>query len=92
MSIERRSFRRLCAIALTLVLFGCDTGPSPDMQDEAYRVGFDLGLADECSQRGESSDPVPSAYDDSLDGGQLEDAFQQGYHDARAQAQPCKCR
>lgn len=92
MSIGRRSARRFCSIALAALLVGCDAGPSSEMQDEAYRVGFDMGLADECSQRGESSDPVPSAYDDSLDGGVLEDAFQQGYHAARAQARPCKCR
>lgn len=92
MEIKRRMSGLLYLIALALVLVGCDAGPSTEMQDEAYRVGFDIGLADECSARGEIKEPMPSAYDDSLDGGELAGAFQQGYADARRQAQPCKCR
>lgn len=48
----------------TLILAGCgDSGPTAD---EAYRVGYDIGLADECSRYGERKEQMPSAYDDSL--------------------------
>lgn len=60
------------------------------MLDEAYRVGFDMGLADECSRRGVVKEQMPSAYDDSLDEGKLELAFQSGYYAARNETRPCK--
>lgn len=64
-----------------------DSGPS---DGEAYNVGYDMGLADECSRRGVVKQPMPSAYDDSLDAGRLASAFQNGYWAARNDARPCK--
>lgn len=83
--------RALPLMAVVVLSVGCDSEPSSEMLDEAYRVGFDMGLADECSRRGEIKEPMPSAYDDSLDGGKLAAAFQAGYWDARNQSRPCKC-
>lgn len=74
-------------IAAAAFLVGCDSEPSPQQLDEAYSVGYDLGVADECG--GERHEPMPSAYDDSLDEGYLADAFQQGYWAGRDEAR-CK--
>ena len=79
---------RSLVMGAILLLAACgDSGPS---EDEAYRVGYDLGLADECSRRGGTTQVVPSAYDDSLGEGKLESAFQRGYWAARNAIRPCK--
>ncbi|MFC1665390.1 hypothetical protein ACFL17_07150 [Pseudomonadota bacterium] len=78
----------LAATVATMMLTSCrDSGPS---LDEAYNVGYDMGLADECSRRGVVKQPMPSAYDDSLGEGKLESAFQSGYWAARNETRPCK--
>ena len=64
-----------------------DSGPTAD---EAYRVGFDIGLADECGRQGVRREPMPSAYDDSLGKNELTSAFQAGYSEARNQTRPCR--
>lgn len=70
------------------MLTGCeDSGPTAD---EAYRVGYDIGLSDECSRYGERKEQMPSAYDDSLGKGELSSAFQDGYWAARREPRPCK--
>jgi len=79
---------RIIVIFTPLVLFGCsDSGPS---EDEAYRVGYDIGLSDECGSQGVRIEQMPSAYDDSLEEGKLTSAFQDGYWEARNETQPCK--
>jgi hypothetical protein len=75
-------------IGAVMLLANCgDSGPS---EDEAYNVGYDMGLADECGRRGVVKQPMPSAYDDSLDEGKLASAFQSGYWAARNETRPCK--
>lgn len=82
---------RVATIIGVMTLAGCGgSGPSVD---EAYRVGYDIGLADECGREGERrGEQMPSAYDDSLSDGELASAFQTGYWAARNQSQPCKYR
>ena len=76
------------AILITLSLMACsDPGPAVE---EAYRVGYDMGIADVCGRHGVRTEPMPSAYDDSLDEGVLTEAFQSGYWDARNEPRPCK--
>ena len=75
-------------IVATVMLTACgNSGPTPD---EAYRVGYDMGIADECGRDGVRKEPMPSAYDDSLDDGQLASAFQNGYWTARNESRPCR--
>lgn len=75
-------------IGAVMVLTSCgDPGPP---EDEAYNVGYDMGLADECSHRGVLKQPMPSAYGDSLDEGKMASAFQRGYWAARNETRPCK--
>ena len=75
-------------ILITLSLTACgDPGPTVD---EAYRVGYDMGIADVCGRHGVRTEPMPSAYDDSLDEGVLTEAFQDGYWTARGESRPCK--
>lgn len=75
-------------IGAVMLLASCgDSGPS---EEEAFHVGYDMGLADECSTRGVVKQPMPSAYDDSLDEGKLASAFQGGYWAARNETRPCK--
>lgn len=81
--------RNILACTVTVVMLA-SCGDSGPLEDEAYNVGYDMGLADECSRRGEGGDPVPSAYDDSLGSGELESAFQSGYWAARNESHPCK--
>ena len=78
------------ALVAGTLLVGCDREPSAEMLDEAYRVGYDVGLADECGRHGVRIEPMPSAYDDSLDEGHLTAAFQAGYYSARGEEHPCK--
>lgn len=79
----------LVIIIISVLLTSCgDSGPTVD---EAYRVGYDIGIADECGRRGVIKEPMPSAYDDSLDDGELASAFQSGYWAARDESRPCKC-
>ena len=78
----------IIVIAATTILVGC--GDSSPSVDEAYRVGYDIGLADECGRHGVRKEPMPSAYDDSLGKGKLASAFQSGYWAARNESQPCK--
>ena len=59
-------------------------------EDEAYYVGYDLGIADACGKHGVRNDPVPSAYDDSVDVGRLSSAFQDGYWKARNDSNICR--
>jgi hypothetical protein len=73
-----------CACMLST---GCSQGPTVD---EAWRVGYDMGIADECGREGERREPMPSAYDDSTSANELASAFQNGYWTARRQEQPCK--
>lgn len=83
--------RRLFIISVIAILVGCgDPEPSAAMLEEAYQVGYDIGLADECGRHGVRKQPMPSAYDDSLGSGELTAAFQDGYHRARNEAQPCR--
>jgi hypothetical protein len=78
------------SVGLILVLASCGKGsPGAEKLDEAYRVGYDMGIADECGREGERREPMPSAYDDSLGEGELASAFQAGYSAARSEAQPC---
>ena len=63
----------LCANPL---LAGCSKGPTTD---EAWRVGYDMGIADECRKEGERIEPLRSAYDDSTGANKLNSAFQTGY-------------
>lgn len=78
----------ISTILISLLLVACsDPGPTAD---EAYRVGYDIGLADVCGRHGVRKEPMPSAYDDSLDEGVLTDAFQDGYWTARGESRPCK--
>ena len=80
--------RYLYITLITLSLVACgDPGPTVE---EAYKVGYDMGIADECGRQGVRKEPMPSAYDDSLDEGVLEEAFQSGYWDARHESRPCK--
>jgi hypothetical protein len=79
------------ALINAMLITSCgDSGHSGPSVDEAYKVGYDTGLADECSKRGVIKEPMPSAYDDSLGEGKLADAFLSGYWDARNETQPCK--
>ena len=63
--------------------------PDPTVA-EAYRVGHDIGLADECGRQGVRKQPMPSAYDDSLENGVLTTAFQDGDWTAHGETRPCK--
>jgi hypothetical protein len=89
----RDGFNRARAISwfvpfVVMALAGCgDSGPTVD---EAYRVGYDIGLSDECGRHGVRTEPMPSAYDDSLSEGKLASAFQDGYWTARNESRPCK--
>ena len=87
--ILNSSWRINCLMPIfTILLTGC--GSSEPTADEAYRVGYDIGLSDECSRYGERKEQMPSAYDDSLDKGELSSAFQDGYWAARSESRPCK--
>lgn len=78
---------RIIAISAIMALASCgDSGPS---LDEAYNVGYHMGLADKCSKRGVVKEPMPSAYDDSLGEGKLTSAFQSGYWTAWNESKPC---
>lgn len=78
----------LGACLLFAALAGCgDSGPPVD---EAWRVGYDMGIADVCGRDGIRKEPMPSAYDDSLGKGELSAAFQAGYQTARSEARPCR--
>ena len=78
----------LVSTAILLMLASCsDSSPTVD---EAYDVGYDMGLADECSRRGVVKQPMPSAYDDSMGENKLASAFQDGYWAARNESRPCK--
>lgn len=79
----------LVTIIISVFLSSC--GDSGATVDEAYRVGYYIGIADECGGRGVIKEPMPSAYDDSLDDGELTSAFQSGYWAARNESRPCKC-
>lgn len=83
-----RAPRILVGTAIALMLASC--GKSGPTEDEAYNVGYDIGLADECSRRGVVKESMPSAYDDSLGDEKLASAFQSGYWAARNETQPCK--
>ena len=80
--------KRIAILILIATFCGAcgNEGPTPD---EAYRVGYDIGLADECGRHGVRREAMPSAYDDSLDDGELASAFQDGYNEARSLDQPC---
>ena len=85
-------FISLTAI-VTIIMFslsGCGSKPSPSTS-EAYEVGFDLGIADRCGRTDRRSMQMPSAYDDSMGSGKLENAFSNGYNQAMSEANPCKC-
>ena len=80
--------RYICTILKAISLVACgDPGPTVH---EAYQVGYDIGPADECGRQGVRKQPMPSAYDDSLDDGGLTEAFQRGYWTARGESRPCK--
>ena len=88
MLLDMRAQITLAATVVMMMLASCsDSGPSVD---EAYNVGYDMGLADECSRRGVVKQPMPSAFDDSLAEGKLASAFQSGYWAARNETHPCK--
>ncbi len=76
----------LC-LCTSLLLAGCSKGPTTD---EAWRVGYDLGIADECGREGVRRQRMPSAYDDFTGAKKLHTAFQNGYWTARREEQPCK--
>ena len=83
----------LLSLISTALLTACgDSGQTADEAyiDEASRVGYDMGIADECSKDGVRTEPMPSAYDDSLGDGVLNSAFQSGYWAARGETQPCR--
>lgn len=87
----RHSYKKLYVFitAAMILLVSCNNqGPT---EDEAYRVGYDIGIADECGRHGVIKEPMPSAYDDSLGEGKLAAAFQSGYWAARNEASPCRC-
>lgn len=84
---SRRKFLTV-VIVTTGILTAC--GDSRPTADEAYRVGYDMGIADECGRHGVRKEPMPSAYDDSTGANKLASAFQNGYWTARRQEQPCK--
>lgn len=71
------------------VLAACS--PSVGELNEAYEVGFDLGLADRCTTLDRESMRAPKAYDDSLGSGRLADAFSSGYAEAKSIGNPCRC-
>jgi hypothetical protein len=77
-------------LILTAMLTQISCGESGPTESEAYNVGYDMGLADECSRRGVIKQPMPSAYDDSLKNNRLAQAFQSGYWAARNETTPCK--
>ena len=74
---------------VVFILTGC--GPPTEELDEAYEVGFDLGLAVRCTSLNRGSMPAPSAYDDSLGRGELARAFRNGYSQANSISDPCRC-
>ena len=74
---------------IVFISTGC--GPSTEELDEAYEVGFDLGLAVRCTSLNRGGMPAPSAYDDSLGRGELARAFRNGYSDANSISDPCRC-
>lgn len=76
-------------LCMSLILFGCGRGPTPQ---EAFNVGFDLGIADRCGRINRSGMQMPSAYDDSMGRGRLEAAFSDGYNQAKRQPNACQCR
>jgi hypothetical protein len=81
-------YGRLIGAVVGLLISGCsDNAPNTD---EAYRVGYDIGIADECGSDGVRIEPMPSAYDDSMGEGELATAFQAGYRDARGKDRPCR--
>ena len=79
----------LLVLCMSLFLVGCGRGPTPQ---EAFNVGFDLGIADRCGRINRSRTQMPSAYDDSMGRGRLEAAFSDGYNQAKRQPNACQCR
>ena len=73
---------RLLTILCLVLLSSCSDDEITT--NEAYDVGYAIGIADACGKHGvRRGVPAPSAYDDSLDEGRLSDAFQGGYWTAR---------
>lgn len=76
------------SLVFVFALAACG-GDQPSL-DEAYRVGYDMGIADMCGREGIRTEPMPSAYDDSMGEGVLASSFQNGYWTARNASRPCK--
>lgn len=78
------------AFVLISVVFVGGCGDSKPPESEAYQVGVDMGIADKCGARDRSGMPMPSAYDDSMEKGELEAAFSAGYNAGQSSDYPCK--
>lgn len=78
-------------LATSVLIASCGGGQKPT-EEEAYQVGFDLGIVDRCGPPNRRNQPMPAAYDDSLGSGKLEAAFSDGYNDAHAVQNPCRDR
>ena len=82
------AFQFRCNGDVALKAVGVTMPPWPGM-DEAYEVGFAMGLAERCGLDRQWSRGMPSRYDDSLGEAQVASAFQSGYAEARALDRPC---
>ena len=84
-------------ILLTVLLASCsvekndgdDSTSGLHPWDEAYEVGYSMGFLDKCSVNPRRINFVPTAYDDSMEEGELGSAFQMGYYTA-AEKEPCR--
>ena len=73
-----------------LISSSCDSKPSElEKMDEAYEVGYLIGIADTCGRTDESL-MMPKSYDDSLDSGLMATAFKNGYNAANASDEICQ--
>ena len=83
--------RAFIFIAIALALGGCGESDSERLRlmDEAYEVGFAMGIAERCGLDHRWSRDIPSRYDDSRDEWKMAAAFQSGYGQARALERPC---
>lgn len=96
MKIDPRTRISSRFIPLLVSLFGvamlsaCGSEQFGPSLDEAYQVGYDAAVADNCRRHGPRPVMIPSAYDDSLEGGRLASAFQEGYSDGDRHGTTCE--